>query len=384
MKIALVHDYLIQYGGAERVLEAFSEIFPRAPIYTLIYDKELTGGIFEGKRIYTSSLQKIPLIKNHHRLFLTLMPLAIEQFDLSFYDVVLSDSASYAKGIITKPDTLHICYCHTPLRYAWDDSHRYIKEFYFPPIVKKFIPLAINHLRIWDREAAFRVDKFIANSFFVQRRIKKYYQRDSEVIYPPVATKKFEVPSTKYEVRSNEKRLKLQNFRLPTSDFFLMVGRLLPYKRFDLAIKVFNKLGWKLKIIGEGPERKKLKKIALSNIEFLGKVSDEELVKYYSQALAFIFPQEEDLGIVALEAMASGKPVIAYKSGGAKETVIEGKTGLFFEEQTPSSLEKALLKFNTRDFNPKTIRKYALQFDKRIFKSKIKNFIEKSLYDYRH
>ena len=244
MKVALVHDYLNQYGGAEKVLEAFMEIYPNAPIYTLIYDptsfKRCGVSPFSEKKIHTSFLQKIPLAKSKHRFFPLLMPIAIEQFDLSDYDIVLSDSASFAKGVITKPSTLHVCYCHTPPRYAWDDSHKYIEEFGLPGAIKTLVPFFMNYIRIWDKEAALRVDKFICNSHFVAQRIKKYYNKKAKVIHPPVDAEMF-FPSDR-----------------SADDYFLMVGRLLTYKRFDIAINAFNKLGKSLKIIGDGPERKKL------------------------------------------------------------------------------------------------------------------------------
>ncbi len=363
MRVALVHDYLNQYGGGERVLDAFCQIFPKAPIYTLFYDKERTGYAFKNRQVKTSFLQKIPLLKSHHRPFLMLMPLAIEQFDLSQYDLVLSDSASYAKGVITSPNTLHICYCHTPIRYAWDDSHKYIEEFGYPGLVKKIIPFFMNYIRLWDEQAAQRVDNFIANSQFVAKRIKKYYHRDSEVIQPPVKTNLFYVADH-------------------PDKYFLMVGRFLPYKRFDLAIEAFNQLGWPLKIVGDGPERKKLQKKAKGNIEFVGLVNDEKLRKYYTYCQAFIFPQEEDFGITAVEAMAAGRPVIAYQGGGALEIIQPGLTGLFFEEQTPEHLIKALERFKSADFNPWLIREKAMGFDEEKFKERIKKFIDEK-YEYR-
>jgi len=366
MKIALVHDYLNQFGGAERVLEAFSEIFPNAPIYTLIHDPKKVRGVFSNKKIRTSFLQKIPLVKSYHRIFPFLMPIAIEQFNLSDYDVVLSDSASFAKGVITGPETLHICYCHTPPRYAWDDSHKYIEEYGFPRIIKRLIPLFMNYIRIWDREAALRADELICNSKFVAKRIKKYYNRKASVIYPPVDTKNF-CPSMGL-----------------ADDYFVMVGRLLSYKRFDIAIKAFNKLKKPLKIIGDGPEMKKLKKLAKKNIEFLGELSGEKLREYYQNCKALIFPQEEDFGIVALEVMACGRPVIAYRGGGALESIKEGETGIFFNEQTPESLIKVIKSFRADNFDSQKIRKRALKFSKEKFKKKIKEFVERSYYDYRH
>jgi len=331
MRVALVHDYLNQYGGGERVLEALCEIWPEAPIFTLVYSPDHTGFAFESRKIFTSFLQKIPLVRGHHRSFLMLMPLAIEQFDLSKYDLVVSDAHSFAKGIITRPKTLHICYCHTPTRYVWDDSHKYIEEFNYPGIVKKFIPFFLNYLRLWDEAASLRPDTYIANSKFIQSRIKKYYQQSSEVIYPPVKTSHFYIGRP--------------------GDYFLIVSRLLPYKKVDLAVKVFNELGWPLKIIGEGPEKKQLQSIAKSNIEFVGLVDEDELKDYYAHCRAFIFPQEEDFGITAVEAMASGRPVIAYRAGGVLEIVEENKTGIFFEEQTAQSIKAApLIKSEERCF----------------------------------
>lgn len=366
MRIALVHDYLNQYGGAERVLEAFCEIWPEAPIYTLIYDKKRTGYAFENRKIYTSFLQKIPFVKSHHRPFLFLMPTAIEQFDLTKYDLVISDSASYAKGVITRPDALHICYCHTPTRYLWDDSHKYIKEFGYPNSIQKIIPFFLNYLRLWDEAAASRVDKFIANSNFVASRIKKYYQREAEVIYPPVKADFFRPKQNSIGVDKS-------------NNYFLIVARLLPYKRIDIAIKAFNKLKLPLVIIGDGPEREKLQKIAKKNIKFVGLVSDDVLKDYYANCRAFIFPQEEDFGITAVEAMAAGRSVIAYKGGGVKEIVKEGVSGIFFDKQTVGCLIRAIQKFQTIKFNSEIIRQQALQFDKEIFKDKIKEFIRKSL-----
>jgi len=358
MRIALVHDYLVQYGGAERVLECFTELFPDAPIYTLVYSPELMHGVFADKDIRTSFIQKLPFAKNRHRIFPQLMPVAIEQFDFSKYDIVLSDSSSYAKGIITGPETLHICYMHTPMRYAWDDCQKYTKDFYFPNIVKKLVPFAMNYIRIWDRVSVERVDRLISNSNFVAKRIRKYYKKESTVIHPPVSVNSFSA--------SKEK-----------GDYFLMVGRLIAYKRFDIAIKAFNKLGFKLKIIGRGPEMKRLEKMAGPNIEFLGRVPDDELGGYYSKCKAFIFPQEEDFGIVAIEAMASGRPIIAYRGGDIPEHIEEGKSGIFFDSQTPEALSEAVMEFNDYDFDPEYIRSNVLKFDREIFKDNIRRYIEK-------
>lgn len=361
MRVALVHDYLNQYGGAERVLKALCEIFPYAPIYTLVYSEKLTLGAFKDRRVHTSFLQKIPFAKSYHRLFPILMPAAIEEFNLRRFQIVISSAYSYAKGVITAPGTLHISYCHTPLRYAWDDCHRYTEEFGFPSFIKKLVPFGVNYIRLWDRISSARPDLFIANSSFVASRIKKYYSREAEVVYPPVDTHFYRpIPEA------------------GQGDYYLMVGRLLTYKRFDMAIKAFNRLGPPLKIVGEGPEEKRLKKKALPNVEFLGRLSDEELHSYYCSSKAFIFPQEEDFGITPVEAMACGRPVIAYRGGGALETVVEGKTGVLFRRQTPEGLIQAVEDFDSYKFNPKLIRQHALKFDKEIFKRKIRSFVEEA------
>lgn len=358
MRIALVHDYLVQYGGAERVLESFCELYPYAPVYTLLYDKDAMHGKFSDKRIYTSFLQKLPFAKRQHRLFPPLMPSAIEQFDFSPYDIVLSDSSSFAKGIITPPHTTHICYMHTPMRYAWDDCQRYTQEFHFPSLIKKFVPFAMNAIRVWDRASADRPDKIVANSTFVADRIKKYYRRDADVIHPPVSTEKFFV-SEKQEA------------------YFLMVGRLIAYKRHDIVIRAFNKLKLPLKIIGRGPESGRLQRIAGPTIEFLGRASDAELAKYYSRCRAFLFPQEEDFGIVAIEALASGRPVIAYRGGDIPRHVTEGETGIFFDEQNVDAIVGAVQKFQGSRFDAQKIREASLKFDKKIFQENIKQYVEK-------
>jgi len=362
MKIALVHDYLVQYGGAERVLEAFSEIWPQAPIYTLLYDRQAVHGKFDKKIVKTSFLQKIPFAKKHHRIFPPVMMLAVEQFNLDYYDVVLSDSSSFAKNIITRPDTWHISYCHTPMRYGWDDCQYYTQEYSFPKVVKMISPILMNYIRMWDWQGTNGVDKFIANSKFVQGRIKKYYNRKSIVINPPVEIDKFYIsPEEKIE------------------DYFLLVGRMMKYKKMDLVIEVFNKLGLPLKIVGRGVEFKNLRKIAGPTIEFLGRVSDKELRRIYSRAQAFIFPQEEDFGIVAIEALASGRPVIAYRAGDVEENIEDGKSGVLFKSQAEDDLIKAIKKFQTIKFDPEYIRKQSLRFEKERFKKNIKKIVEDSI-----
>lgn len=365
MKIALVHDYLVQYGGAERVLENFCEMFPDAPVFTLVYDEGLTHGAFRGRRIHTSFLQKIPFTSSHHRAFPLLMPIAIESLDLRDYDVVLSDSASYAKGVLTGTDTLHITYCHTPMRYAWDDCHRHMREFDYSRITRRFMPFGMSYLRLWDRISADRPDIYIANSRFVAGRIRKYYGREAEVVHPPVNLDSFHVAES-------------------YGDYFLAVGRALPYKRFDILIEAFNRLGLPLKIIGKGPEIDNLKKSAKSNIEFLGYLRDEEASGYYARAKALIFPSEEDFGITPLEAMASGRPVIAYRSGGALETVIPDKTGVFFSAQSPEDIIAAVKDFHPEDFDPAEIRRHAEKFDRRIFQQKMRQIIGDRYADFKN
>lgn len=352
MRIAFVHEYLNQFGGAERMLQVLCALYPRAPIYTLLYNRDATGGVFDGRVIKTSFLQSMPFTKKHHRIFPLLMPLAIEQFDFSEYDLVLSVSASFAKGIITKPHTKHICYCLTPPRFLWDNSQKFVEEFGYPKLVKKFLPPFITYLRIWDKEASLRVDEFWSISNFIQSRVKKYYSKDSKIIYPPVNVAKFHISEQ-------------------IGDYFFMAGRLVSYKRFDIAIESFNQNGLPLKIVGTGPERNKLKKMANKNIEFLGLVSDEKLAELYSQAQACIFPQEEDFGIVPLESMASGRPIIAYRAGGATETVVENETGIFFDEQSPESLRMAIEKFYNLSFKPEACRNQAEKFDVETFKNNI-------------
>lgn len=364
MKIALVHDYLVQYGGAERVLECFTELFPEAPIYTLVYDQASMRGAFKNKRIYTSYLQKFPLARRRHRLLPPLMPSAIEQFDFSRYEVVLSDSSSFAKGVITNPETLHICYMHTPMRYAWDDCQKYTEEFGFPRFIKRIVPFVMNYIRLWDRISADRVDKFIANSNFVAQRIKKYYRKEAMVINPPVSVDNFFISERQ-------------------EDYFLMVGRLIAYKRHDIAIRAFNKLKLPLKIIGEGPELKNLKKIAGPTIEFLGRVAEKDLPEYYSRCQAFIFPQEEDFGIVAIEALASGRPLIAFRGGDIPEHMEAGISGVFFEEQKVEDIIRAVERFRGMKFDPQLIRERSLKFDREIFKARIEEYLKKALEEHR-
>lgn len=343
MRVAIIHDYLTQFGGAERVLKILMELFPAAPVYTLVHDPNVTAGVLDARRIRTSFLQKVPLARSRHRLFPLFMPLAVEQFDLSAYDLVLSASHSFGKGVITRPETLHISYCFTPLRYAWDDSHRYVREFGVPAVLRALVPVALTYVRVWDAHAADRVDHFLAISRFVGERIAKYYGRPSTVIYPPVDTDQFRpgVPGER----------------------FLVVSRLLPYKRIDLAVEACNRLRVPLDIVGTGPEEERLRQLAGPTIRFHGFLPDEAIARLYAACRAFLFPQEEDFGITVLEAAAAGRPVVAFRGGGALETVIEEETGIFFDQQTAESLVVGMEAAMRQSWEPARIRRHALRFD---------------------
>lgn len=365
MKVALIHDHLAQTGGAEKVLKVFADIFPEATIYTLLADKVKTDTYLEGRRIDTSVIQRLPGGVKHYKWYLPLMPMAVEFFDLSEYDLVISDTSSFAKGVITLPSVPHICYCHTPTRYLWSDAHSYLNELKYNKWFKKIIARVLVRLRQWDFLAASRVDYFIANSKTVAKRISKYYRREAQVIYPPIETDNFFVSDLSAQA--------------PEERYFLAGCRLVPYKRIDLVVEAFKELGpdYRLKVFGDGLDWSRLKKIAgeAGNIEFLGRVSDDQKAVYYSRAQAFINPQEEDFGITPLESMASGRPVIAYRKGGATETVREGETGIFFDEQTPASLVTAIKSFRSENFSSARIRAYAETFSVARFSEEIEKLV---------
>jgi len=366
IKVALVHDWLTGRRGGEKVLEVLAEIFPNAKIFTLFHFKGSQAKIIEEKEIQTSFIQKFPFLKLKYRYYLPFFPLAVELFDLQDYDLIISSSHCVAKGVIPRPDALHICYVHTPMRYAWNQYFPYFEHKKLPFFHRYLIPPIISYLRVWDESSSHRVDYFIANSHNVAQRIKKYYGREAEVIHPPVDTDFF---------RPSENGSK---------DYYLIVSALVPYKRIDLAVEAFNITGEPLKIIGVGPEYKKLKRMAKSNIEFLRDVSDSELLKFYQNAKAFLLPGEEDFGIAPLEAQACGIPVIAYNKGGAKETVIPEKTGVFFTQPDVNDLLKALDKFNKLNFNKAKIRENAMRFSREKFKKKIKKFIEEKYKEFKN
>lgn len=358
-RVALIHDHLGQDGGAERVLAVLQEMYPDAPTYTLIHDPKRANPVFSKRDIRTSFIQHLPFGVRRYQWYLSWMPNAVERYELNEYDLVISSSASFARGVITLPRTLHIDYCHSPTRYLWSDTHRYVDELAYPKIVKMFIPFLLTRIRQWDRIASDRVDRYIANSRNVQRRISKYYRRPSSIVHPPVDVSGFTV---------GEK----------VGNFYLIGGRLVPYKRFDLAIKAFNRLGLPLKIFGNGPEEQRLREMARPNIEFLGRVSHETMKQLYRECIAFVHPHEEDFGITLLEANASGRPVIAFKAGGALETVIEGTTGTFFDVQEWETLADTIIRFKPESFKTAAIRAHAESFDVPHFKKRFGDAVEEA------
>lgn len=366
MKVAIVHDWLYTYAGAEKVLEQIIRCFPDADLFSLIdFIPEEQRAFIANKKVTTSFIQKMPFAKTRHRHYLPLMPLAIEQLDLSSYDLIISSSHAIAKGVLTGPDQLHICYCHSPIRYAWDMQHQYLREAGITKGIKSWLTRYILHkIRLWDYRTANGVNYFIANSKFIARRIYKVYRRDADVIYPNVAIEKFSFCKTK-------------------SDYYLAASRLVPYKKMSLITQAFTNMpDKKLKIVGIGPEAAKVKAIAdkAPNITYLGFVADEDLVKLMQEARAFIFAAEEDFGILPVEAQACGTPVIAYGRGGSCETVNgldhEMPTGVFFNEQTTESLITAVSRFESQDeITAENCHANALRFSEERFRNEFRQFV---------
>jgi len=365
MKVVIVHDFLIEYGGAEKVLADLLKLYPKADLFTLYYDQKKLGQFFDKHNPKVTYLQKYPKLLKGAALR-PFCPSAIESFSFENYDLVISNCNSFAKGIITPPDIPHICYNHSPTRYLWDYYHKYLKEHHLLGFKGFVIKPIFSYLRLWDFNAAKRVDYYIANSINVKKRIEKFYHRDSKVVYPGTDLKKF---------KNNQK-----------GDYFLLISRLSKYKKVDLAIKAFNKLNQKLIIIGAGPERKNLEKMANNNIKFLGFKDNKIVQSYFSRARAFIFPQEEDFGLTPIEAMASGVPVIAFKKGGALETIKEGLTGIFFAKQTSKSLTKAIEQFIEieKGFQSKKIQEHAKQFSIESFQQEFKQAVNTCLDDFKN
>lgn len=349
LRVALVHDWLTGMRGGEKCLEVLCELFPQAPLYTLIHVRGSVSPTIEDRPIHTSFVQRLPGAATHYRRYLPLFPKAIESLDLTGYDLVISTSHCVAKGVSTRPGSLHICYCHTPMRYVWDQYEEYFGKDRAGVATRLAMSVAAPYLRAWDVRTADRVHHYIANSRNVQERISRIYHRTSEVICPPVDVERFTV--------SNRPR-----------EFAVMVTALVPYKRVDLAVESFNRSGKRLVIVGKGPEFEHLRSAARSNVEFLGWKSDDELAELYQRATMLIFPGEEDFGIVPLEAMASGTPVVAYGKGGALETVVDGKTGVFFKDQNVDSLDDALRRAASITWNAGQIREHARLFSRDIYR----------------
>jgi glycosyltransferase involved in cell wall biosynthesis len=355
-RVALVHDYLVQDGGAERVLAALQEMFPTAPTFVLIHDKERSHDTFRTRVIKTSFLDRLPFAKPAYQWYLPLMPMAVEHIDLTGFDLVISSSSSFAKGIIVAPGSTHVCYCHTPSRFLWQDRLGYLNDLPQPKILKSLLPPLLHSLRQWDRMAAERPDLMVTNSQTSRERIKRYYHRDAAVIHPPVDV-------TRIPISTNEGR------------FWLTGGRLVGYKRFDVAVRAFAKLNLPLKIFGSGPEEKRLRAMAGSKTEFLGQITDAEKISFYQDAIGFIAPQLEDFGITAVEAMAAGRPVLTFGKGGGAETVLHNTTGLHLETQSWEELGDTVIRFDATRFDPKTIRAHAERFSTERFKQEFGNYL---------
>ena len=369
MKKALIHDWFSTYAGAEKCVESFTDIWDDFEIYSLI--DFLKGAdrdkILKGKRAHTSFIQKLPFAKDKYRNYLPLFPLAIEQFDLSGYDVVLSSSHAVAKGVLTHSNQLHIAYVHTPIRYAWDLYHQYLRESGLDRGLKGMLAKYFLHkIRLWDASTANRVDHYVANSRYIARRIKKTYGKPSDVIYPPVDVDKFTLREAKEE-------------------FYLTASRMVPYKKIDLIVEAFSQTDKKLLVIGDGPDMAKIKSKAGKNVELLGFADDETMADLMGRAKAFVFAAEEDFGITPVEAQACGTPVICFGRGGARETVRDGESGLYFMEQNAKELLAAVAKFeqNYDKFEPVKIRENSLKFSRARFEAEIKSYVEKKYEEFK-
>lgn len=363
MRVAIVHDWLNQWGGAEEVLGALHELYPDAPIYTSIYDRNAMPPAWQSWDIRPSWMDGLPAIHRRHQPYLPLYPLAFGRMDLSGYDLVISNKSGFCHGVRTGPGTLHICYCLTPTRYLWD-YESYVRQEAISPLGRILLRPVIAALRGWDRRAADEVDVYVAISDTVRARIARFYERDAAVIHPPVDLERFQIEESK-------------------EDYYLIVSRLVPYKRLDLAVEAFRRLARPLVVIGDGRARGRLEAMAPDNVSFLGHLSNGQVARYMARAKALILPGEEDFGVVPLEAQAAGTPVIAYAGGGALETVVEGVTGTFFAPQSAESLYDAVERFEGIRFKPQTIRHHARGFAKRAFKERFASFVESRSKDQR-
>lgn len=354
-KVAIIHDWLVNYGGAERVVEAFLEIYPDADIYTLVYDEEKIEKTFPKEKVKTTFIQKFPKATKIYTKLLPFMPYAFEELDLSGYDLVISSSSCCAKGVITGPNTKHISYIHSPMRYAWDLYHDYKKRS--GKLTRFFMNIFMKNLREWDYISSQRIDVILANSNYVAKRINKFWNRKCKVVYPPVDIDRLS-PNGK-----------------DPEDFYVVFSRFVPYKRIDLAIEACKKLERKLVVIGDGEQREYLKSLADKNITFTGRISDEEVKGYLQRCKAMIFCAEEDFGIVPLEAQACGRPVIAYGKGGALETVVDEVTGVFFSKQEVESVIEGIQKFEKLSLNTQKIYEHAMKFSRERFKKEIEEVV---------
>jgi len=351
MRVALVHDYLMQgVRGAERVLAAIHELYPEAPVYTLLHDPEIMAPLCAGWEVRTSFLQRLPAARRLHKALLPLMPAATESLALAEYDLVLSDSSAWVKSVRFRGSAVHLCYCHSPARFLWFWSREYWATATANPLARAAGRALLGHLRRWDRATCDRPTAYLANSRLVRERIRRYYGRESTVVYPPVETDLFQPVEE-------------------DGDFYLVVSALNPYKSVDLAVAAFTRLGLPLVVIGDGPERPRLERMAGPSVRFRGRCEQEEVCHSMARCRALIHPQEEDFGIAAVEAQSAGRPVLAYGAGGARETVLEGETGLFFGEQTPDSLCAVVRRFESEGaaFDKQVCRRNALRFSKRRF-----------------
>lgn len=356
MRLAIVCSWLNQYGGAERVLEVLHSMYPDAPFYTSVYQPAALPAKDRNWDIRPSFVNRLPLARHKPQLYLPLYPQAFEQFDLRAYDTVLSVTSSFAHGVLTPPETRHICYCLTPARFLWNYP-AYIEREGIGRLARWLLPFYLTRLRMWDRVAADRVDEFIAISRTVQQRIAKVYQREAAILYPPVQIGELAAPQV-------------------PEDYYLIVSRLIPYKRIDLAVQAFNQLGLPLRIVGEGRDKIKLQALARSNIQFLGYCSDEQKRQLMARCKAFIFSGEEDFGLAPLEAMAMGRPVVAYAAGGALDTVVDQKTGVFFTQPTPESLAQAVIALDGCQFDASAIQQHARCFDESVFRASMRQILE--------
>lgn len=362
MKIAIVHDWFDTPGGAENVVENLLELYPDADLFALVdfFSDENRKKYLKGKKVTTSFIQKLPFSKTKFRNYLPLFPIAIEQFNLDDYDLVISSSHAVAKGVLTGPHQLHICYQYSPMRYAWDMYHTYFKEHNIGGVKAFILRKVLHKIRIWDVVSSNRVDKFVAISTLIQDRIQKYYRRESHIIFPPVNTENFTLCENK-------------------EDFYFTASRLVPYKKVKLIVEAFNENGRALKVAGSGEQYEEIKRIAKNNIEVLGYCSDDKMVEYMQQAKAFIYAAYEDFGIVPVEAMACGTPVIAYGKGGVLDTVKDEETGILFEEQSIESLNHAIVKFENSSFEPGKVSEHAAYFSTIRFKNKFKAFVDENV-----